>query len=660
MRSSRFVSLTDYCVVEYMAEELSGPDFYTDQFILIKNDYLDTYQIVNQDSSYATTKNIKDLTMVPLSGNAQVYIDSEKIPPYLSYDTNFTETTLGAYNVLMDQVRFHFVAGFDFDTFTALILSIKNTMNDGRDLLFANILLAPETSAELITFNTKPIFLGNATYDRYIDIFIPSIKNINDEYNIAPVPSATFVAAITPTDVGSTGFITNAPISIGVSECNKRTPVYTTIGQVYDSFEISEHFEATVSQSNEFDNVGATIGEAIDGDYVEFYLTFNGNFPSDLISILNNRNPANDWIIIHQLSIFEQVGTSFLNTSRFVFFQEDRFDEPNLFRPVLKNANIAVSMSIDYLVRLTNRTTGEQIIREASFSLISPKKYGKKLISLSLLDKPQSQIIYNKLIKKSFEASKLFIDQKLNPDDTDFTEDSVNTIVRTEYVPIFFSNNNICISNTSALIKISDSIEEIVFGPGKLRFIISPFDNELRLKVYTLNSSSNSYSLIPLDLNINAAKYNLVFDTSGGKISVSNENNSSIENLSTGQVAFNISKKNSEIILQSLTRTVYLISVSQNSKETLIYSGEWRKTTEQADVDLAISEARAEAEAKTRANQLLTEISNKITDKTHKELSEPISKTGSIKNIAISPIVNKFGTKGAKSLMPTTRSISKK
>ena len=654
MRTSRFVSLTNYCVVEYMAEELGGLTLYTDQFYLIKNDHLDIHQIVNSDSSFSTTKNIGDVSCVPVGKNKYIYTDSEAIPQYGPSDVNLSYTSITGYNVLMDKVRWHFVSGFDLDNFEALILQIKHNENDGKQNLFSSILFAPETSANLITFNPKPLFLANAIYDRYIDIYVPSIKNINEEYNTALDPSVTFAAAITPNNISptGTGFIKNAPISIGLGECGKRD-LYALGGQKYPRFEVSEYYEAQVSQSNEFDNVGAIISEATDGDYLEFYLTFNSGFPADLISILNNRNPSNDWIIIHQLSVFEQVGTAFINTSRFVFFQEDRFDEPNLYRPVLKQAHIAVSMTVDYLVRLTNRNNGEQIIREASFTLISPKKYGKQLEKIKLQDLPQSQIVYNKLIKKDFEASNLFIENNISGGDQPF-DNQVNTYVQTEYVPIFFSNNNISVANISALIKVNDESTEIVFGPGKLRFVLSPFDNVIKLKVFTANSSSNSSNPMPLDLNVNSSKYKLVFGTDRGKVGITNDSDSNTENLSSGKLSFNISKKNSESILESAAREVYLISISQDGKETLIYSGEWRKASEQSDVDEAVAQAREEAESRLNVQDKLDEISKNIQTQTKELLKDPIKRIGKTSKFAIPSVVNRFGIKKSKGIKPTS------
>lgn len=652
MRVSRFISLTEYCVVEYMSDPLGSLDYYTDDFILLQNDHLDIHQIFNDDSSYSSTRNIKDLTVVPISSNTYAYLDSEKIPDYLAYDSEFTQTSITGYNVVMDKVRFHFVAGFDFDDFKALILNVTHEENTGKTNVFASVLLAPETIAELIIFNPKPLFLGNASFDRYVDLLVPSIKNINEEFVTSPTPASTFVAAITPNSSNYNGFIYNNQISIGLGECERRKTINTP-ATTYDSFEVSEFYTAQLSQTNEFDTTGATIYESTVGDYLEFYLTFNGGFPSDLISILNARNPSDDWIIIHQISVFEQIGTAFLNTSRFVFFQEEAFDEPNIFRPVLKNAESAVSMSVDYIARLTNRRNGEQIIREASFVLTSPKKYGKNLIKINLLDSPQSQKIYNKIIKKNFESTKLFIDRSLEQATELATTSAVTTQTTVEYVPIFFNNNNVSVSIDSSLIKVKDSTEEVIFGQGKLRFILSPFDNVIKIKVYTTNSSSSKKQQVPMDLNVTSPDYRLVFETDSGKISIANSNDPIQENLSTGLIAFNVSKKDSESIFNSNNRTVYLVSVSQDGKETLMYTGEWRRPTEQSDVDSAIALIIEESNVQNETQTALDEIANK--PQIAKLPGKLIRDLAPVKGRATPSVANKFGIKQSRSIKTNSK-----
>jgi hypothetical protein len=593
-----------------MFEEVGSTDVFTDDFVLLENNNAGIRQIYNTDGSFFTTRNIQDVTVTPRSANKLAYLDSEKTPNYLDYDENIDEISVTGYSVTMDKVRFHFVAGFDFDDFRALILSVRHKQNDGTLTLFANILFAPDTSGDLLTFNPKPLYLQNATFDRYIDIYVPSIKNINDEWNTAAIPSTTFVAAITPsdTDANGIGFVNNGNIVIGLSECATREITYSDITS-YDIFEVSEQYVATLPQTNEFDTVGALIQESSEGDYIEYFLTFNSGFPADLIALLNNRNPSDDWIIVHQLSVYEQVGTAFINSSRQVVFQEEDFDEPQLFRPVLKNANEAVSMSIDYLVRLLNRRNGDQIIREASMSLISPKKYGRELIKIPLQgDAPQSQIIYNKLIKKDFEASKLFIE----PDEIGSTEGEIPGIgfrpgTQTVFVPLFFNFNSINLSNLNITTKTQDDKDEIIFGQGKMRFVLSPFDNVLKFKVYTFDDDK----AIPFDLNLNTG-YRVVFNNSEGKVKFDNLKDQSRENLDVGEIVFKIPKKESESIVESGNREFYLTAVSDDGTETMLYSGQWNLASEQDQVDAAIESARKDTEERKRRDAKITDISDKM------------------------------------------------
>jgi hypothetical protein len=608
MRESRFVNLTNYCIVEYMLEDLGSLDYTNDDFKLLQNDHIDAHQIFNNDGSFSETRNIQDITVTSIDGNRYVYLDSEKVPNYIDYDDKITETTISGNNVTLDKVRFHFISGFDFDSFRALVLSVRNIENDQKTNIFANILFSKDTESTILSFNPKPLYITNAMYDRYIDVYVPSIKNINEEFDTSPTPASTFAADITPNNGSYTGFITNNPIIVSLDECGTQDKLDTPVGVEYDTFEITEHYEAVVSQSNEFDSVGAYVQESSQGDFIEFFLTYNGGFPEELISILNRRNPLNDYIIAHELTIFEQIGSSFVESSRLAFFQDKDYDEPNLFRPVLKNANTAITMSIDYIVRLINRLNGDQVIREGSLIVTSPKKYGKTLLKLELEDKPQSQNIINKIYKNNFEATELFIDPAQN------VTKSIGSIVTsstmsssTQYVPIFFTKSNISVSKKSSIVKENNDQDEVVFKDGKLKFVISPFDNYLKFKFYTEVKNKTT----ALDLNIGDAIYRAVFQTSSGKIKIDNLNDQSKENLSSGEIVFNIPTESSESILQSTDKSFYITSVAKDGTETLMYNGEWRKTSEQSDVDAAIAEAKAEAEAQNKTTSKINEIVDK-------------------------------------------------
>jgi LysM repeat protein len=315
-------------------------------------------------------------------------------------------------------------------------------------------------------------------------------------------------------------------------------------------------------------------------------------------------------------------------------------------------------MSIDLISRLTNRRDGEQIIREASFNLVSPKKYGKKLNVLPILDKPGSQTVYNKILKANFEATSLFIEPSPISGSNQITpQGTVTEVVRTEYIPIFFNNNNISVSQTNSLVNATDKVEEVIFGPGKLRFVLSPFDNLLKFKVYTKNSAGSAGTLIPLDLNVNASRYKIVFETNSGKVSVENTRDAQLENLSTGVLAFNVSKKESESIIGSKNRTIYLTSVGQDGRETFMYSGEWRRPNEQSDVDAAINAIIAESTREQNLQSILDKINAEKASLTSQSEKDAANLVSPIRDKGLAPTVNRFGIKGGKSIQATGKNM---
>jgi hypothetical protein len=101
-----------------------------------------------------------------------------------------------------------------------------------------------------------------------------------------------------------------------------------------------------------------------------------------------------------------------------------------------------------------------------------------------------------------------------------------------------------------------------------------------------------------------------------------------------------------------------LTSVSQDGRETLIYSGEWRKPSEQADVDFAISQAKADSAANKNTSSILTEIKDRLSKITKADLANKVELTSNIKNKGEVPIVNRFGTTNSKAIRTNVSNTS--
>lgn len=181
---------------------------------------------------------------------------------------------------------------------------------------------------------------------------------------------------------------------------------------------------------------------------------------------------------------------------------------------------------------------------------------------------------------------------------------------------------------------------------------MSPYDNIIKLKLYNIVKSD----AIPMDLNSSGASYNLNFQLDSGKISIKNAKSDKLENLSTGEVAFKISAKDSEEILKSKSRTVYLTSSSQEGTETLVYTGEWRKAIEQDEVDAKIKEAKSESDLIKKQEQRIKDLETKIRKLTLESRTNSfnMSDISKVKKKAAPPVVNRIGMTSPKKIKTNT------
>ena len=627
---SRFIKLTEYCLLEYQYESLSpsSPILITSPFYTLKNSDNEVF-MYNPDSALYETGNIKDLTVIPQSSNGGrfVYLDSENSPNYTEYDTTLTETIVPGGSIIGDRARFYIASGFQFTDFTNMVLSIRQDMNNGNALILASILLNPTTLGDILLYTTRPLIIGNTMYDRYIDIIVPSIKNMDEEFYTAPNQAITFASQIT----NGIGLVKNNPITVNLFECTLG-PNLSTPDEVYTTFDITQAYNAQISQANDFDLVGARIREAADGDYLEFFATWNQGFPEEFIGILEKRS-GQSWIIFHQLSIFEQIGSSFVKSGDATFFQETNFDEPLVFRPILKNANEAVSMVVDYSVRLVNRVTNEQIIRTASLTIVNPNKYGKSLIKLEFADKPNSYKISNVIVKKLTDSVQVFSDPAMvkaapvvAPVETAApVQPTVITNTVNNYVPVFYVRNSIAVSQKNHLVR-SGKVSELVFGQGLLSIAVTPFDNTFKFQVKTevVNENRGSVSFSTMDLT-QFSGFELVFGSASAKISIPNVTDQSQVDSSIGEILFKIDSTITAKIQTIDDPKFYIVTVGKDGSRSALYTGKWYKSDDitTADTDNAnqLSTARAEARLEERVAALQTRITELETENNNLKVS---------------------------------------
>lgn len=604
---SRFVTLSDYCVLEFMLTPIgdTSPEIINSEFFLCDNSNVDLFQIYNNEAALNKTKNTRGYSLVPIGGSRLVRVDLTDIPIYTQYDPKIIETQVSpslSNFLVMDTMRFHFASGFNFTEIENIVLGARHKLNNLRQIQLASILINASTAQELLTFSNRPLFLGNSIYDKYVDIKIPAVAYLDQDFEQFGQNSFAYVIT------GGSGFIKNSPITVSLTEATYED-YNADNGETYELYRVVGYYEGSVPQINQFDNLGAVIQEASDGDYIEFYATWNNAFPEDLISTLNAQGVDNDWIIVHQLQVYEQIGTALIPSGNVLIYQEDNFDSPLSYRPILKDAAFAVSMSIDYTIRLLNKKTGDQIIRTGSLSVFNPNKYGKALAKIQLQSGPQSLKVYNKIERKSIETSNLFTGKTAISKQT-ITPQVITQVKEVKIaVPTFYKQANIRISQRNALIKSQDGTTELIFGQGDLVLPIDPTDNYLKFTVYEANPKKPGEQKFA-NLN-NNSRFTLNFGKDGSFL-YNSLTDPAFSNPSVGQIAFRIPKDQARKILESNDFRFYIALIAEDGTETLLYTGTWISSSEYAAV--INSETRAKNDLLNDPSTIINGLRETITN----------------------------------------------
>jgi len=606
--NSTFVNLTDYCILEFNLTPISepSPTLTDSQFYFLKNNNVNGYQIYNTDGYLSKTNNIRSFSTISIGGSSVIWNDPTLSPIYSQYDSNVTETLLSAtlsQNMVFDTMRIHLASGFDFSEVENLIVGANYKMNNEKTVQISTILLNSTSVLDLYQYNPRPLFIANTIYDKYIDIKIPSAPWINKDFDDFGISS--FVYAITE----GVGFIKDSPITVFLAEANLEE--YNAPNDItYDRYKIINYYEGSVSQINKFDALGCIISEASDGDYIQFHATWGGAFPDSLVSSLNEQGPNNNWIFTHQLQVYEQVGSSFYKTGNLTIYQEDNFDEILTYRPILKDAGFAISMSIDYTLRLINTLTGDQIIKTASLSILNPNKYGKKLAKIKLASSPQSMKVYNKIVQRNFELGNLFSPKSTQTNIKPVPPKPIieyvkgETVKIREYIPI--KQLDILLSYQNALSSVRNERDKIIYGQGDLVLPIDPTDNFIRFTAYEINPKTESEQK-RMNLNLNST-FKLNFGKTS-EYSYESLANSTLASPSKGEFLFKIPKDEALQILK-MTDPQFFISLVSNTdnSETLFYTGTWISSLNYSKITKEANKAKIDA----TKDKTIAELSNKL------------------------------------------------
>jgi len=622
--TSRFLNLTDYCMVEFIYSNTNTQqecDVY-----LVDNKLNNTHQFFASNGIDNVTHNIQDYSAIPYGNNKFVRLDEEN--DILDSSPSYVKSPLIHAQAFYDTVRYHFVSGIDVKSYAGLVLGVKNLENSGKYNIFSSLLLTSLNYQDLVTFNTNPIYLAGTIYDRYVDVLIPSIKKMNNLYYSLPdddpdpldgddqTKKTTLAAKLTLTDASNldgnfTGFLRENPITFFIDECGSVTNLVTD-DATYEMYVSSHHVEASLPQINEFDLLSCDIYEAADGNYYMYHAKYNGGYPGEFLASISDAN--SNWVIIHQINVYEYTAHGgVIKSSSITTYQQDEFDSPNLFRPIIKNAGVAVSFSMDYMVRLLNQSNGEQIIRTASTMRNSGvNRYGKNTVAIKMDAAPSAHKVYNRVFKSKLTQSDLFMEPEFNhaSKGTSVSASSSGVVERITRYPMYVDYNKISVSST-ALPQADYSGDSVVYSQGDLRVILKPFDNNLKFRVY-YNSNGNS---VPMQLDpVNVYKLVFIVNSRNDKVMFDHVTDENTARLVDGDVVFRIPSVDSAKILASPVRDFYITSYNYSTlQESVVYHGFWHKPSEVDAYNEHVAKIHAKYGVATKNANTLQQLVNSAT-----------------------------------------------
>ena len=432
MESSRFIQLSEQILIEYIYTSQATPTtFNTANYPieLMRDANTQGTYFFNTDSVSAVMGNYRDISAVSNNDTKTQYVslDTDIGVPYNDFSPALTDsadllqTFSPNLNVAYDKIRVHFVAGFSFGDYDGIVFEALAPRRDGVLLNLASInFLRSDTP----TFNPDPLLLADKLYATFIEWRVPSLFYMNNQFSSSDANGVGYKLT------EGQGFLGTPPITL------KATGIFQTIVEnAYSFYEMQEINSVSILNRDEYDNLYAEVKQSDIGDFFELSGQVAGSSFSNLIAQLNSS--GGQYVVFHEISVTEQIGTNFIQTSFQVITQDNDFDEPVLFRPIIKNANNAVSFSINYVLRLYNKADATQIIKNARLTSFEAQKYGPQMVQINLGVVPTVANVYNQINNDT--GKQIVVGTGNSADSNANTSEQIaeKLVVKTEYVTTF-------------------------------------------------------------------------------------------------------------------------------------------------------------------------------------------------------------------------------
>jgi hypothetical protein len=456
--------------------------------------------------------------------------------------------------VWYDTIRLHLRTGYSFSGrgYDGFLFQTKVKRNSGIYNYFNSTIYLNSSSFEIQ--NPNPFILGESSYSKYIEIKVPSLFDMYNSSTNEDFKNSFF---------GATG-VDSIPTTANYEFDFKLIDSVVTIGG-YDYINIAEGKSLTLSQEDEYTDISVNVEHAIDGDYFKIYGTYDGN-QAAFENYITGRiaTSGDDITIFYEVQVAEQLGLNYINTFNNTFTQTSNYDEAIVFRPVILNSSVSSNFVLSVNMRIYNETDNTQIVKTASLIYTQPKKYGKKLLKLSLNSNFAPSVVYNTLPNTS-------VNRELNQ----FVNSIRPSVGETKYVPVALDTYRIMGGSTQvtvdgAAVNDATSMDYKKEGDGIIT-LSKVSDNYIKFKVAQPDGDSmKSVSLV------NAEDLILIIKSGTIEQQISHDPSFPGVDLGVGEVFFKVPKSVAVRFDQSDTNQnadKFYINIKNGSTESLLYYG---------------------------------------------------------------------------------------
>ena len=463
-----------------------------------------------------------------------------------------TNATANINFIKYDSIRLHLRSGFSFAGrgYEGFLFEVAAKRDSGIRNNLTQLVYLNTSNYEYA--NPKPFVLGETLWSKFIDLKVPTLIEQNNEFNDLFYGDGSLGSS----DLDITS---NYELSFKLIET-----LQTING--YDYFLTAEENKFTVSREDEYQDFTVIVEDAIDGDYFKIYGEKDNSIGAFEAYILNQiTTSADDIVVMFDVDIFENVGTSEIKTFQTSYTQYEDFNTPIVFRPVIINSNIASSFSIDVTMRIWNQTDNTQIVKRASLTINQAAKYGKRLNKLNINSPNHLTEVYNVLPQM---ASNKIIEGI-------FTDNLPKSV---KYVPTFIERHNVIASKSKVTFETANAnimtqdITEVdtsdFVSENELVVFIPPFTSYYKFVIAKRKGDDIEFVSF-----VNAENVILTFADGKQKLKFNHVSNKDI-NMGEGEVLFKISEANANTI-RGMKNNKFYISVNNGIDENMILSGKF-------------------------------------------------------------------------------------